>query len=470
MVDTRGFQSHYWLDHEGVRFGAGKQSALLYHPLKVSSLELDTGKKELIVNLDHMGDHHYVQQTTSNQVGKVRHPSEYRTNEERVDSFSLVVGYQPKVMARFIIQPYGYLTTHVWTEHADEQTLESNRAIYFGSEKSTQASQAVGGFVKHRIPVTKSVFYSNPYYKPYLRSHIAIEQHPQFLPFLDELHKQGNEIVLHTLYLFELRHYQSTTENILAFMKNRFGSVTWIDHGYLKSSFAFDGLDKKTPHYLAQMWEKYDTKYFWHYSAEDTANTNLSLDLYQTRKNDALRTPLYWSHPTVTGPFYTWASAVVPEDTMYQYSGKNLYELIHNRGVFINYTYLARVPSSERAGRFMIRNANGEWVIHPAFDQLLKKLSTLRDQGDLYLTTVRDIMNYWIAISQVRMEYAPSGAIWLHNEGKQKISGLSMATQSNEVFVNGKKPLQREVDGERIFWFDLEPGARAVISSNPADH
>ncbi|MCM3081576.1 hypothetical protein [Brevibacillus invocatus] len=318
--------------------------------------------------------------------------------------------------------------------------------------------------------MTKSVFYSNPYYKPYLRSHIAIEQHPQFLPFLDELHKQGNEIVLHTLYPFELRHYQRTTENILAFMKNRLGSVTWIDHGYLKSSFAFDALDKKTPHYLAQMWEKYDTKYFWHYSAEDTANTNLSLDLYQTRKNDALRTPLYWSHPTVTGPFYTWASAVVPEDTMYQYSGKNLYELIHNRGVFINHTYLARVPSSERAGRFMIRNANGEWVIHPAFDQLLKKLSTLRDQGDLYLTTVRDIMNYWIAVSQVRMDYAPSGAIWLHNQGNQKISGLSMATQSNEVFVNGKKPLQREVDGERIFWFDLEPGARAVISSNPADH
>ncbi|MDH4617917.1 hypothetical protein [Brevibacillus sp. AY1] len=269
------------------------------------------------------------------------------------------------------------------------------------------------------------MFYSNPYYKPYLRSHIAIEQHPQFLSFLDELYKQGNEIVLHTLYPFELRHYQRTTENILAFMKNRFGSVTWIDHGYLKSSFAFDALDKKTPHYLAQMWEKYDTKYFWHYSAEDT---------------------------------------------MYQYSGKNLYELIHNRGVFINHTYLARVPSSERAGRFMIRNANGEWVIHPAFDQLLKKLSTLRDQGDLYLTTVRDIMNYWIAISQVRMEYAPSGAIWLHNQGNQKISGLSMATQSKEVYVNGKKPLQREADGERISWFDLEPGARAVISSNPADH
>ncbi|MDH4617916.1 hypothetical protein [Brevibacillus sp. AY1] len=138
-MDTRGFQSHYCLDHEGVRFGAGKQSALLYHPSKVSSLELNTGKKELIINLDHMGDHHYVQQTTSNQGGKVRHPSEYRTNEERVDSFSLVVGYQPKVMARFISQPYGYLATHVWTEHADKQTLESNRAIYFGSEKSTQA-------------------------------------------------------------------------------------------------------------------------------------------------------------------------------------------------------------------------------------------------------------------------------------------------------------------------------------------
>jgi len=469
IADTRWFQSYYWLDHEGVRFGAGKQCAFLYHTPEVSSLELNTGKRDLLVNLDHMDDHHYVQQIQGNQVGKVRHPSEYHALQERMNSFSLVVGYQPKVMPRFMSQPYGYLATHVWTEHADDQTLETNRAIYFGSEKITDASKSIGGFVKYGIPVTKSVFYSNPYYKQDGHSSIAIQQRPDFLSFLDQLQARGNEIVLHTLYPYEIRHYQPTTEQALAFMKNRFDSVTWIDHGYLTSSFAFDGLDIKSPHYLANLWEKYDTRYFWHYSSEDTANVNNSLDLYQTRQGDDLRTPLYWQHPTVTGPFYTWAAAVVPEDTLHQYNGKNLYELVHNRGVLMNHTYLARVPGGKRGGSFVIRDAKGDWVIHPSFDKLLNKMATLRDQGDLYLTTVRDIMDYWLHVSQVQMSYAPNGAVYLKNESGHLIKGLSMATRSKEVYVNGKKPLQREVDGDLIFWFDLAPGQNAVIADTPVD-
>lgn len=469
IVDTWWLQSAYWLDREGVRFGSGNRCAFLYHTPEVSSLELYTDKKELLINLDHMNDHHYVQQTENNRVGKVRHPSEYRATQKRTNSFSLVVGYQPKVMPRFMTQPDGYLATHVWTEHADEQSLETNRAIYFGSEKITDVSKAVGGFVKYGIPVTKSVFYSNPYYKPDERSSIAIKQRPDFLSFLDQLHANGNEIVLHTLYPFEFRHYQPTTEEAMSFMKNRFNSVTWIDHGYLKSSFAFNGLDIKTPNYMANMWEKYDTRYFWHYSSEDTGNINTSFDLYQNRRNDAQRTPLYWSHPTVTGPFYTWAALVVPEDTLDQYTGKHLYDLVRNRGVLINHTYLARIPTEKRGGHFIGQDAKGDWVIQPSFDKVLQRMAALRDRGDLYLTTVGDIMNYWLDLSHVQMAYAPNGAVYLKNESGHPIKGLSMATRSQEVYVNGKKPLQREANGDLVFWFDLAPGEYAVIADTPAD-
>ena len=468
VVDRWFLQPHYWLDREGAKFGRGNLSALLYHTPGVSSLELFPKQKQLVVNLDHMGDHRYVQQTVNSYVGKVRHPSEYKAAEEHTNAFSLVVGHEPQIMPRFMSQPNGYLATHVWTEHADEQSLALNRAIYFGSEKVSNADTAVGGFVKYRIPVTKSVFYSNPYYQEGGRSHVAIQQNKEFLAFLDHLHQRGHEIVLHTLYPFEFVHYQSTTDEALRFMKSRFGSKTWIDHGYLKASFAFDGLDIRTPHYLANHWEKYDTRYFWHYSSEDTANINDSLSLYQTEKGDSLRTPLYWAHPTVTGPFFSWAAAVVPEDTMDQYTGKHLFELIQNRGVLINHTYLARVPASERGGSFAIRDANGDWVINPAFDRLLQKMAVLRDHGDLYLTTVGDIMDYWINVSHVRIEYLPN-AICLHNESGKKITGLSMAVRSSEVFVNGKKPPQKRAGGDLIFWFDLGPGESACIADNEAD-
>lgn len=468
-MDTQKFQPSYWLDRQGAKFGQGKQTAFLYHAPNVSSLELHTAQKQLLLNLDHMNDHQYVQQGATNQVGKVRNASEYRANDERTNSFSLVVGYQPKLMPRFMSQPSGFLATHVWTEHADEQTLQTNRAVYFGSEKITTATQATGGFVKHRIPVTKSVFYSNPYYNPQAPMNVAIEQSPEFLQFLEDLNQYGHDIGLHTIFPYEMRHYQKTTEDTLQFMQNRFQSSTWIDHGYLKSSFGFNALDNQTANYLAHLWEKYGTSYFWHYSSEDIANPNNGLDLYQTGKGDALRTPLYWSHPTVTGPFYSWSAATIPEDTLYLYREQNLQRLIQNRGVFINHTYLARIPSKKQGGSFILRDSKGSWIIHPDFDRLLKRMNTLRDQGKLHLTTVREIMDYWLALSHVRMEYAPNGSILLHNDGKRKISGLSMVTKASEVFVNGKKPSQKKADGEQIFWFDLEPNAVAVIAAKQAD-
>ncbi|WP_254613039.1 hypothetical protein [Brevibacillus sp. HB1.2] len=402
---------------------------ILYHAPNVSSLELIATQKQLIVNLDHMNDHRYVQQGSTNQVGKVRHASEYRANDERTNSFSLVVGYQPMLMPRFISQPSGFLATHVWTEHADEQTLQTNRAVYFGSEKITSSAQATGGFVKHRIPVTKSVFYSNPYFQAKSPVNVAIAQCPEFLQFLDDLNRNDNDMGLHTLYPYEIRHYQKTTEDALQVMKDHFQSSTWIDHGYLKSSFAFNALDNQTANYLAHQWKKYDTSYFWHYSSEDIANPNHGLDLYQPQRGDALRTPLYWSHPTVTGPFYSWSAAIIPEDTLYLYREQNLQQLIQNRGVFINHTYLAIIPSKKQGGKFIIRDIKSNWIIHPDFDRLLKRMDTLCDQGKLHLTTVREI----------------------------------------KVYVNGMKPSQKKADGDLIFWFDLEPNAVAVIAANKVD-
>lgn len=468
--DTQAFQKHYWLDREGVRFGQGQQTALLYHTPHISSLELDTGQNLLLVNLDHMGDHRYVEQISGRQVGKVRHASEYKPLEQRINRFTLVVGYQPGVVPRLMLQPHGYLATHVWTEHADEQTLASNRAVYYGSERITSPDKAVGGFVRYGIPVTKSVFFANPYYRPERPLHVAISESPEFLQFLKDLHKRGTEIGLHTVYPYDLYLYGGVADAALSFMKKEFQSVTWIDHGYVKSSFGFQGLNVHTPSYLADYWQKHGTRYFWHYSSEDGTNINRSFDLLQTRLGDGKRTPLYWSHPTVTGPFYSWAAAIVPDDTVYVYHDQNLQRLVQDRGVLINHVYLARVPANKKSTAFLTRDRQGALVVQPGFDQILKKMAGLRDQKKLYLTTVRDIMNYWLALEQVRMEVQPDGSVHVYNDGPTKISGLSMAVRSAQIYVNGKKPPQKKDQGDLIFWFDLEAGARAVITPGPDVH
>ena len=58
--------------------------------------------------------------------------------------------------------PAGFEATYIWNEHADFTDIKTNRATYFGSENVIHPDNAIGGFVKYNIPVTKSVFYDNP--------------------------------------------------------------------------------------------------------------------------------------------------------------------------------------------------------------------------------------------------------------------------------------------------------------------
>ena len=56
-------------------------------------------------------------------------------------------------------------------------------------------------------------------------------------------------------------------------MKTRFGTTTWIDHGMFsgtgnRQSFVCDGLDPASEYYVADLWEKYKTQYFWNASVE----------------------------------------------------------------------------------------------------------------------------------------------------------------------------------------------------------
>jgi len=465
-LDSVSLQKRYWLGHHGVKFGKGTQQAWIYHAPDLSSMEAAITEKQLLLHLEHMNDHHFVQQTTSMRVGKVRHPAEYHEGDTRTNSFSLTVGWQPRLQPRLMNQPFGYLATHIWTEHADEQTIASNRAIYYGSEKWKTAAQATGGFVKYQIPVTKSVFYSNPYFRPQRPLNISLMQDQQFVRFIDDLYSRGSEIVLHNVYPYDFPPYQQVHDNILQWMKNRYHSKTWIDHGFLQNNFAFQGLHPTSPYSMAKLWEKHGVRYFWHYSSEDITGIDTALDLLQTQNGDQYWTPLYWSHPTVTGPFYTWSTAVVTDDSLYHYQGNQLDRLVKQRGVFISHTYLSRLFKGTYIRNFLARDRQGQLVIHPAFNQVLQRMAALRDQRKLYLSTVEEMMDYWLALSDIRITYGSNGSVLLHNPTNRMISGLSMAVRSQEVFVNGKKPAQYRSEGDLIFWFDLPPQSTAVISDH----
>ena len=95
----------------------------------------------------------------------------------------------------------------------------------------------------------------------------------------------------------------------------------------------------------------------------------------------------------------------------------------------------------------IFNESNGRIEINPFFDKVLQYLSEKRDSGYLYLTTIRDLLNYWIKLENVSFEYWPNGDINVINRNDESIMGLSLAIKAKTIMINGKiasiRPLRR---------------------------
>ena len=517
-VDTANFESEYWLQNEGVRFGNGESSGLIYHTPSVSSLQLETKKNTLFINLDYSLDHPFVNiPYQKNGGGKWIDLSEsdYKPTSELDNSFSINIGPFPKSIPRLMLVPYGYKAGYVFTEHADLGNIRQQRAAYFGSEDITDATKATGGFVAYKIPVTKSVFYTGPVTSPGAYIYEGGKVSP-LLNFLDQLNATGlYDICLHTPD--DGNSNRQTLEEAIKFMKERYNTICWIDHGFYggkinRESFVCDGLDSLSPYYDADLWEKYDTKYFWSAAIEMQKNANWvsvtdnikRLKFYQayvtflqryaspdnlknlsffqlikkiktnysfkTEENTleynagpSLPTPLYWQSPTRTRQFFSWATDQEKgygdlSNKEVEKEKEQLSNLIAHQGIFVNHGYFVRNRSDDK----ILMNINGKLIINPNFDKILSLISDKRNKGDLYVTTIKDLLTYWIMLEKVEFQYLPDGTINVINNNADPIKGLSLIAKQKYIFVDGKKLPMNPTHNGIIFWFDI--GAHQTIS------
>lgn len=91
-------------------------------------------------------------------------------------------------------------------------------------------------------------------------------------------------------------------------------------------------------------------------------------------------------------------------------------------------------------------------------------------KGDLFLTMVKEPLNYWLLLENVRLECQADGAIDVFNDNDQEIKGLSIAISRNSgmILLDGNEPVSRPVDEDLILWFDIPANSRRTISF--ADH
>lgn len=510
-VDTSNFEEEYWLQKEGVRFGNKKNSALIYHTPAISSMQLQTNKNVLFINLDYSLDHPFVNIPYQKNGGKKQinlSESYFKPSSELDNSFSINIGTFCKSTPRLMLVPSGYKAGYVFTEHADLGNIRQQRAAYFGSEDITEASKATGGFVAHKIPVTKSVFYTGPVTSPGAYIYEGGIVSP-LLGFLDQLYATGlYDLCLHTPD--DGNSNRETLEESIKFMKERYNTICWIDHGFYggkinRESLVCDGLDSLSPYYAADLWEKYDTKYFWSAAVEMIRNANrvsvtssikrlrfykayvtflqryashddlknlnfsqlikkiktnysykLEMNLLRYNAGTSLPTPLYWQSPTRTRNFYSWATdqekgyGDLSEKDIENERGQ-LSDLIKHQGIFIDHGYFVRNRSDDKT----LKTVDGKLVINPNFDKILSLISDKRSKGDLYITTVRDLLSYWIKLEKVDFQYLPDGSVTIINNNDEAINGLSLVIRGNNVMINGKQPKMKQSGQDIIFWFDL---------------
>ncbi|MDO5341091.1 MAG: hypothetical protein Q4F69_01365 [Bacteroidia bacterium] len=465
-------EGEYYLDQEGFSLKINEKQLNLYHPDELSSTQLDARNRSVFLNLDYEKDHPFVHfpfddDTSDYFVDKSMR--EVKKGDVVKASFVLSVT-QPVDLPRIMPVWDGFESSIIFTEHADWTDIRTHRAVCFGSEDVSCADSAVGGFVYYGIPVTKSVFYCNPdsvrnvvKNSEFPDLHSTITTDSLFFDFLKQLKDKGFDICLHTP-----EQYTTTVSNLseaLAFMKENFGSPSWIDHGYNNSSennrenIVCDGLDKSSPHYICNLWRENGVKYPWNAAYEELKPfDNYLFDNHLQRpypffsdafpKPRVMRLPderdfLLWSTEYTTEPGDSWN---------YYFNKERLMKVVESRSVLILHTYPAWVETF----RGFWDMEDGRAVAKPDFNQALERIAKLRDEKMMLPTTIDKYMSYQEQLQNVEYHYDNDGNVVLKNNNPDVVKGFSLISKS-EMKIENKDFETRISKGEHIIFFDLNP-------------
>lgn len=475
LLDTGLFQEEYWLGKGGFQVYSDSAGFILYHPQHIGSVQLSPPLKKATVNIDWEMDHpllHWPLRDSAENRKENRSASVYDKGDSVVAAFSIQGIRTPRKVPRISKFPQGKKAALIWTEHADYSDIKLQRAVNFGADTILNARDAVAGFAGHRIPVTKSVFYSNPdsvlnsVKAGFMQTEVAnYSSTAGFRDYLHQLDSAGQEICLHTPDHFTTN--RNLLEEALSEFRKEFNSVNWIDHGYdnaLKSNrenLACDGLVRGSKYYSLDLWKKYGIKYAWNCFYEDTnLFTSFSFNSFMSIPyhgwGDRFPVPVYWSHPTRSADLVHWRTSGTldpPDAGMWNYffDPVRLYDLMAGRGTAVMHVYPSRADSTNG----FYHNSDGVYLIRKEFDEILARQAALRDEGYLHLVSVRDHLDYNLAIEKLEMKYLTNGQIRLENKSGSGIKGLSLLIPEGMIGVRGKQLKMRQEADETVFWFDL---------------
>lgn len=478
-TDTSNFQNCYYLADKGFSIGKGTSRVSAYHNSKISSLQLDAENKTAYFNADYWRDHPLIHYPLNNDTLDYFVDVSCRevTSESVISStIELYMGIDAERLPVFMPIGGGYSGAIIFTEHADWTDIRTQRAVLFGNENITEGDSAVGGFVYHLVPVTKSVFYNNPdnitneersggaFTSE--QANLMMDDNLEFYNTIEQLNQRGFDICLHTP-----EQYTTQGDNMdeaLAFMHEKFNSISWIDHGYNNTAkhnredLVCDGLQLSVP-----LWKKYGIRYLWNAYYEENPLPQYDFDCNLMHPypgfGDALPHPQITTLPDGDNSFLLWSTPNTFETDSdggwnYFFSRERLERISNNHDVFITHIYPAWVLQ-ERS--FWEYDSDSVITARKGFNEALSRISDMRSEKRLNTTTIAKQLAYLEGVKKIKYVITEKNHITLTNTG-DSIKGVTLLFSEMPDF--GEKTIQtRKTSDGIVVWFDMDKDESITI-------
>lgn len=379
--------------------------------------------------------------------------------------FCMHIASTPSIRPRIMHIPAGCEALLLWTEHADKASLDSHRATYFGRSDIVKPDQAVGGFVYHNIPVTKSVFLSNPSCllcsTSYQVPQVALDDNNFYL-FCKDLERLGYEICIHAPSPNNITP-EAGIETIRKFSRY-FNSSVWIDHSsrIVHHSLSGQGCNQKSAYYMKNVWEEMNFQYFWQFGSEDGGEQRTgSINIQQHRLGDWLHTPLFWQHPSETEDFISWPS--LRGGDLDVYTEEEIEALVNVWGVCINHTYPPAHYDNPSRSQYLSGQEDGLFTTSSLFDKVLECFSQYISQGRIKAICVSEAIKFWQAIDQVEIQHIQDQEICIVNHSGQDIEEFTLVINGNALHdqPDVKNAVIKQIGNDLLITFSLK--ARAYV-------
>ena len=146
----------------------------------------------------------------------------------------------------------------------------------------------------------------------------------------------------------------------------------------------------------------------------------------------------------------------------YYFNEQRLNDLVQSRGNCILHCYPARVDSTTGFYSY----SGNTIVVNPEFDIILKRLKEYGDQGKIWLTTVKEMLDYRLKLESVVVEAGRSNSMIVFNNSDVAISGLSLVTEAKGISAGEKNVRIKDIGNERIVILDLAPHEKLILQLN----